>query len=153
MFIKSFISLTLLFTFLTLKANSLPQGFTLLDKEKTPYTIEVKPETEKVLFYYWAQWCATCRPKLQKTLPKMVNEYPKVLFIAVNIDSDEFLGKAISYVNLYKISLPIVRDPSLRVKSAPHYALYQKKNDQWELIEEKDAFDDEHIKALLGSNG
>lgn len=110
-------------------------------------------DKDQVLVVFWATWCPTCKGKLQKTLPEMQAQRKNLEIITVNTDKEK--GRLQHYIDKNKVSIPVLRDEEkklikpLNIVSAPHWALFEKKGDQFALVDAKKSFDKELIESKL----
>lgn len=135
--------LFLLFFSVNLFANNLPSNLELkkMDGEK------LELSGDKKLVYFWATWCKSCLPKLQKTLPEMnKNQMP-----VVTINMDDQIKRAKRYTSKKGIELPVYRDSAgilekeLKITSLPHWAVIEKNESGWTLISHEIGFNREKI--------
>ena len=61
-----------------------------------------------VVIAFWASWCGPCQDELPQ-LVGLAKRYPKVKFIAVNVDRNSSAGRR--FMERLKLKLPVAFDP------------------------------------------
>lgn len=111
-------------------------------------------KSNKLLVYYWATWCPTCRDKLENTLPQWTQNNKQFDLITINTDRDP--QRAARFLEKKDLSLPMYVDSNhqltqlLQAVSVPHWAVFEKIGDQWKVVNTEGGFDEEKVKKALG---
>lgn len=113
----------------------------------------ISSKSDKKLIFLWASWCATCKVKMKKTIPELKIKNQDTEFVAINLDPDK--KRAIHYLKKNKISIPILWENKLSLKSylgvkaVPHWAYIEKKNGKWEIIHHETGFKKSSLKNFI----
>jgi len=67
-----------------------------------------KQRGKPVVIAFWASWCGPCQDELPQ-LVGLAKRYPKVKFIAVNVDRNASAGRR--FMERLKLKLPVAFDP------------------------------------------
>ena len=90
----------------TLLGRTAPD-FELKDDKGGTFALS-KQRGKPVVIAFWASWCGPC----QEELPQLVGlskRYPKVRFIAVNVDRNSSAGRR--FLQRLKLKIPVAFDP------------------------------------------
>lgn len=121
---------------------------------KLPYLRENKtwqmPTSEKkyILLDFWASWCAPCAESLP-FIDSLVNKYPLIDFLAVNVDSD--LKSALKFKWAQNLKMKVVIDKDrqlmklLKIESLPRFFIF---NTKGELVYAHRGFKSESKKEI-----
>lgn len=67
-----------------------------------------KERGKPVVIAFWASWCGPCQDELPE-LVQLAKRYPKVKFIAVNVDRNSSSGRR--FMERLKLKMPVAFDP------------------------------------------
>ena len=107
----------------------------------------------KVLLYFWASWCTDCKSKLKGDLHAMTKKFQDLAVVTVNIDQD--IERARHYVEKESVKLPVLRDDAksfrkmLKVFSVPHWAVFERVNGDWNLVDTAPAFEWDRVSKAI----
>ena len=90
----------------TLLGRTAPD-FELKDNKGGKFTLS-KQRGKPVVIAFWASWCGPCQDELPQ-LVGLAKRYPKVKFIAVNVDRNSSAGRR--FMERLKLKLPVAFDP------------------------------------------
>jgi thiol-disulfide isomerase/thioredoxin len=116
--------------------------------------LKLKAQHDHVFVMYWATWCANCKEKLTKTIPKLKKKYKNIKFIAVNIDQNQ--KRALHQIEKYQLyKVPHYRNKKLvkklNVRNSPAWSFFSVKGNKLKLIEHNTGFKLNNIKRKFSS--
>ena len=119
------------------QANSIPAK--LLDSATQLNGAPFKPQTQKVLLYFWATWCPSCKQKLEAEFPK-VQLPANVALVTVNTDKEA--DRASHFVEKEGMKLTVIRDQdkaltnALKLFAVPAWAVLSREKDKsWKVLD------------------
>lgn len=95
-------------------------------------------QKQKLLLYFWATWCPSCRDKLTGKLASLAEREDLDVW-TVNLDQSR--DRAQSFVERERIKVQVVRDETktlqelFQVSALPHWVLLEKAEGTWNLVD------------------
>jgi len=106
----------------------------------------------RVLVSLWATWCPECKSKLGHELSAF-DKRADVAVLAVNTEKD--MGRVKHFVRSEGITIPVLVDSQrtlraeLKAFSVPHWAVYARTAQDWQLVDTAPAFELPRIEKAL----
>ncbi len=113
---------------------------------------EFKTDRNKVFILFWATWCGECKDKMKHDLPELSKKIDGDV-VTINIDAN--IKRAKHYIRKRKPGVIVLRDESkklinaLGVGAVPHWALLERKDGEWSVIDHAVSFDRSKIDAII----